>query len=672
MKNRALYLALAAGGLASLPVLAEEPQREMRFERLPTLMTDANGNVIPGSGTPFQTNAIGIVYDQISTAFGGPGLTFLASTHIIEDTSFAPGPWTGVTGRAITQLSAAWGNASAAGTPALALTVLIRVWDQDDVIFNGFTGSGTPMINPTAVPKGRVLYNTTTNPGIVSYIEFILGTPIAIDDDDTGVFIEAFALPANSTPVDVPGGTGITPAALAPLTAALWATGSIISPGSSTPNIGRDRNNDGTFTGNPVGAPPIEHNSSTAFRYPVIMRGDIPPPPPPAVRTNLGCLPDAGLVQNQATDGLVWYEICLSGDATDLALKFLDIDTEGSVADLDMALYGTDGAIVGLGNLLGRDEGDGSGNNAQLSFGVGRRAPVGDGRDYDGRDGQLTAGTYYLAVAGAGSSFAPGFVATPVAPTGAAGVINFKTNVNGAALAASVAPTVDLLNDISIAPFTFGADTMNFATDALMPVRGVVWSKFATSAAAAVADNTYLDLNFSFANSTASADGVAYLFDSVGDEVAFSDDEGQDALPQLSFGATAPSRTRGTNPVPFAGENGDLPAGTYYVAMALFGTNDIAGAPGGERWHVRATSASGLDVNVEYYTGVGVTCDSIDFNNDGLFPDDSDLVDFLNVLAGGTCSNDPNCNDIDFNNDGLFPDDNDLVAYLSVLAGGGC
>jgi hypothetical protein len=65
------------------------------------------------------------------------------------------------------------------------------------------------------------------------------------------------------------------------------------------------------------------------------------------------------------------------------------------------------------------------------------------------------------------------------------------------------------------------------------------------------------------------------------------------------------------------------------------------------------------------------SCDSIDFNGDGLFPDDNDLVDFLAVLAGGTCST-GTCNDIDFNNDGLFPDDNDLIAFLVVLAGGDC
>jgi hypothetical protein len=62
-------------------------------------------------------------------------------------------------------------------------------------------------------------------------------------------------------------------------------------------------------------------------------------------------------------------------------------------------------------------------------------------------------------------------------------------------------------------------------------------------------------------------------------------------------------------------------------------------------------------------------CDTIDFNNDGLFPSDEDLVTFLQTLAGNAC---PTCNDIDFNNDGLFPSDEDLVVFLRVLAGGGC
>jgi hypothetical protein len=66
---------------------------------------------------------------------------------------------------------------------------------------------------------------------------------------------------------------------------------------------------------------------------------------------------------------------------------------------------------------------------------------------------------------------------------------------------------------------------------------------------------------------------------------------------------------------------------------------------------------------------VGSACNDIDFNNDGLFPDDADLIEFLSVLAGQACEA---CDGIDFNNDGLFPDDADLIAFLRVLAGGDC
>jgi hypothetical protein len=80
--------------------------------------------------------------------------------------------------------------------------------------------------------------------------------------------------------------------------------------------------------------------------------------------------------------------------------------------------------------------------------------------------------------------------------------------------------------------------------------------------------------------------------------------------------------------------------------------------------------------NVLLYVGnttpLGSACDSIDFNNDGLFPDTQDIDDFLSVFGGGPCSNDPNCNDIDFNNDGLFPDTLDIDSLLSVFGGGDC
>jgi hypothetical protein len=69
--------------------------------------------------------------------------------------------------------------------------------------------------------------------------------------------------------------------------------------------------------------------------------------------------------------------------------------------------------------------------------------------------------------------------------------------------------------------------------------------------------------------------------------------------------------------------------------------------------------------------GQALACDDIDFNNNELFPEDQDVIDFFTVLAGGACSTN-NCNDIDFNNNDLYPEDQDIVDFLTVLAGGTC
>jgi hypothetical protein len=68
-------------------------------------------------------------------------------------------------------------------------------------------------------------------------------------------------------------------------------------------------------------------------------------------------------------------------------------------------------------------------------------------------------------------------------------------------------------------------------------------------------------------------------------------------------------------------------------------------------------------------------CDDIDFNNNGVFPEDQDVIDFFDVLAGGTpvtCDPVAGCNDIDFNNNAVFPEDQDVVDFFNVLAGGSC
>ncbi len=72
-------------------------------------------------------------------------------------------------------------------------------------------------------------------------------------------------------------------------------------------------------------------------------------------------------------------------------------------------------------------------------------------------------------------------------------------------------------------------------------------------------------------------------------------------------------------------------------------------------------------VTVRY---VQFCCNDIDFNNNDVFPEDQDVIDFFAVFAGGTDC--PACDPIDFNNNGVFPEDQDVIDFFNVLAGGTC
>ncbi|HEX2838596.1 MAG TPA: hypothetical protein VHN77_10755 [Phycisphaerales bacterium] len=76
----------------------------------------------------------------------------------------------------------------------------------------------------------------------------------------------------------------------------------------------------------------------------------------------------------------------------------------------------------------------------------------------------------------------------------------------------------------------------------------------------------------------------------------------------------------------------------------------------------------------EPYNAAYLYCHSIDFNNDGLFPDTADIDDFLTVFSGGNCPPTAGylCDPIDFNGDGLYPDTLDIDALLSMFSGGPC
>ena len=140
--------------------------------------------------------------------------------------------------------------------------------------------------------------------------------------------------------------------------------------------------------------------------------------------------------------------------------------------------------------------------------------------------------------------------------------------------------------------------------------------------------------------------------------------------PLFSDAANGDFTLAGGSPAIDAGDN--TPLGTA-ITVDLTGAPrfiDVAGAP-----DTGVGPAPVVDMGAFERDEPAIVCDDIDFNNNGVFPEDQDVLDFFEVLAGGTpatCDVVEGCNDIDFNNNGVFPEDPDVLDFFNVLAGGNC
>jgi hypothetical protein len=77
-----------------------------------------------------------------------------------------------------------------------------------------------------------------------------------------------------------------------------------------------------------------------------------------------------------------------------------------------------------------------------------------------------------------------------------------------------------------------------------------------------------------------------------------------------------------------------------YLAAGASDFVDLAGNVRGSDVANVANTGSGalaLDIGAFEFQGQ-IGCSSIDFNNNGVFPEEQDIIDFFNVLAGGNCS----------------------------------
>ncbi|MGD9688813.1 MAG: hypothetical protein AB7K52_02360 [Phycisphaerales bacterium] len=145
-------------------------------------------------------------------------------------------------------------------------------------------------------------------------------------------------------------------------------------------------------------------------------------PPTPAFDFGDMSLPNCQALTFDSLAGqTTWFVFNLSSPISAGMGTFLDIDTElsASCQDTEIGLYRADGTLVASDD----DDGSGGVGVSQLTFGAGIRPPSSlcgsGGGPYNGRDGDLAPGTYYLAAGRFNMAFNP--TAFSITNTGPAG-----------------------------------------------------------------------------------------------------------------------------------------------------------------------------------------------------------------------------------------------------------
>lgn len=146
--------------------------------------------------------------------------------------------------------------------------------------------------------------------------------------------------------------------------------------------------------------------------------------------------------------------------------------------------------------------------------------------------------------------------------------------------------------------------------------------------------------------------GSNSLVMSVGDTVVIAQSDGLSSRVGLVEGLAFNAGTNGEDGKPQSLNNrGEL----LFAARLSFVTDPMAGAT--EKYDALYISTS------------SPICNDIDFNNDGVFPDELDTTDLLNVWAGLDCST---CDSLDFNGNGVWPEESDLACYFALSSGASC
>ena len=309
-------------------------------------------------------------------------------------------------------------------------------------------------------------------------------------------------------------------------------------------------------------------------------QGGFVPPSAPTPEATFNPLPNGNTTGsvNVGVAGVKWVKFVTTVGNTEAANRYLDISTTGPAGgDTEIGVYTEAGALVAI------NDDDGTGSLSVLTFGTGGSGP--DAYPFDGFDGDLAAGTYYLALGFWNTTFNPtAWDASSVST--AAGDISFLISTGDFVSVPPTGPTPVSTFD----PLPAGNST---ATAAVGPAE-VKWIKFVTTADASVATSKYVDIS---TVAPVFGDTEIAIYSDTGAGLFYDDQSGAGDLSALSFG-TGANGTAGA--FPFNGNDGTLVAGTYYLALAFWDPNSIFGLTG---WNVQSNSFDSGDIGVLISSG---------------------------------------------------------------------
>jgi hypothetical protein len=222
----------------------------------------------------------------------------------------------------------------------------------------------------------------------------------------------------------------------------------------------------------------------------------------------------------------------------------------------------------------------------------------------------------------------------------------------------------------ALVPFTdLGTASDNSLTHTSPLVsRGIVWVRFTTTHDAVNPDR-YLDINTvgSLLSSANVQDTMIALYSSAGDRIRTNDDMIFVGYSLLSFGQASPGRTYPPIIGDGAGQDGLLPAGTYYLAAGAWAMGFDP-----SNFAINPTSTRTGTIVINIHAGTATPACLADLNTDGTV-DGSDFIDFINSFGIGDAAIDPLADIVD--GGGVPPGDgtidgSDFIAFINAFAAG--